>query len=238
MEHIETQVLKRINTLSEIIDTVWVVICVVTILMAQIGFVMKETGSIKMSYNSVILLKSILVIATSSLTFFIVGFGFSVKADGGLLGQDKFIGMNYTYSDYTHFCYYVSLCVMMATIATCSIAERTNTDTYIFFSFVTSGFIFPIGVAWCWNDGWLVNIGFIDYGGASIVHIMGGLAGFMGTYLIGPRVGLFKNDDRLAYILEQDDMLLDYEKNMDNLRNEIEEEKNEIEKQNQKNKKQ
>ena len=47
---------------------------------------MKETGSIKMKYNSVILLKSILVIATSSLTFFIVGFGFSVKADGGLLG--------------------------------------------------------------------------------------------------------------------------------------------------------
>ena len=130
--------------------------------------------------------------------------------------------MNYTYSDYTHFCYYVSLCVMMATIATCSIAERTNTDTYIFFSFVTSGFIFPIGVAWCWNDGWLVNIGFIDYGGASIVHIMGGLAGFMGTYLIGPRVGLFKNDDRLAYILDEDDMMIDCEKNLENLRNEAE----------------
>ena len=130
--------------------------------------------------------------------------------------------MNYTYSDYTHFCYYVSLCVMMATIATCSIAERTNTDTYIFFSFVTSGFIFPIGVAWCWNDGWLVNIGFIDYGGASIVHIMGGLAGFMGTYLIGPRVGLFKSDDRLAYILDEDDMMIDCEKNLENLRNEAE----------------
>ena len=130
--------------------------------------------------------------------------------------------MNYTYSDYTHFCYYVSLCVMMATIATCSIAERTNTDTYIFFSFVTSGFIFPIGVAWCWNDGWLVNIGFIDYGGASIAHIMGGLAGFMGTYLIGPRVGLFKNDDRLAYILDEDDMMIDCEKNLENLRNEAE----------------
>lgn len=114
----------------------------------------------------------------------------------------------------------------MATIATCSIAERTNTDTYIFFSFVTSGFIFPIGVAWCWNDGWLVNIGFIDYGGASIVHIMGGLAGFMGTYLIGPRVGLFKSDDRLAYILDEDDMMIDCEKNLENLRNEFESEEN------------
>ena len=54
-----------------------------------------------------------------------------------------------------------------------------------------------------------MNLGFIDYGGASIVHIMGGLAGFIGTYLIGPRVGLFRQDDNLAFILE--DQLLDDE---------------------------
>ena len=93
---------------------------------------------------------------------------------------------------------------MMATIATCSLAERTNTDTYIFFSFVTSGFIFPVGLAWCWNDGWLVNYGFIDYGGAGIVHIMGGLAGFIGTFLMGPRVGLFRGDERLKFILDDE----------------------------------
>ena len=47
----------------------------------------------------------------------------------------------------------------------------------------------------------------MDHGGASIVHIMGGLAGFIGTYLIGPRVGLFYPDAKLAYVL--DDMYLD-----------------------------
>ena len=31
---------------------------------------------------------------------------------------------------------------------------------------------------------------------------MGGLAGFIGTYLIGPRTGLFQKDRRLEYILE------------------------------------
>ena len=72
--------------MSEILDTVWVVIVVVMVLLAQVGFMMKETGSIKMRKNSVILLKTILVIAMSSLTFFTVGFGFSVKADGGILG--------------------------------------------------------------------------------------------------------------------------------------------------------
>ena len=156
----------------------------------------------------------------SSLTFFVVGFGFSIKANGGVLGEDNFVGMNYTYSDYTRFIYYLSLCVMMATIATCSIAERTNTDTYIFFSFVTSGFIFPIGLAWCWNDGWLENLGFIDYGGASIVHIMGGLAGFIGTSLMGPRIGCFTQDTKLAFILS--DQLLDEDEN-DFKRHDIEE---------------
>jgi Amt family ammonium transporter len=159
-----------------------------------------------------------LVVAVSSLTFFAVGFGFSIDAKGGIIGEDNFVGLNYNYNDYTRFIYYLSLCVVMAQIATCSIAERTNTDTYIFFSFVTSGFIFPIGLAWCWNDGWLQNLGFIDYGGASIVHIMGGLAGFAGTYLIGPRVGIFSPDTKLAYVL--DDIYLDeiYDDNLNNSR--------------------
>ena len=133
-----------------------------------------------------------------------VGYGLSVDANGGILGQDHFMGNNYEYSDYSTFIYYLSLCVMMAAIATGSIAERTHTDTYIFFSFVTSGFIFPIGLAWCWNDGWLTNLGFLDYGGASIVHLMGGMAGFIGTYLVGPRIGNYKADTRMAYVLDDE----------------------------------
>jgi len=35
------------------------------------------------------------------------------------------------------------------------------------------------------------------------VHVMGGIAGFMGTVIIGPRVGLFQKDKILAYLLEE-----------------------------------
>ena len=95
----------------------------------------------------------------------------------------------------------------MSVIATGSIGERVEIDRYIFFSFLTSGFIFPLGLAWCWNDGWLQNIGFLDYGGVSIVHVMGGLAGYMGTLMIGPRVGLFSPDTKLRYILDEEKFL-------------------------------
>lgn len=105
---------NRIDDLSDILDTVWVVVVVIMIILAQAGFMMKETGSIKMRNNSVILLKTNLVIAISSLTFFIVGFGFCINAEGGLMGQDNFIGLNYSYHDYTMFIFFLSLCVMMA----------------------------------------------------------------------------------------------------------------------------
>ena len=161
------------------------------VILSQVGYMMKETGTIKMHNNSVILLKTILVISISSMTFFVVGFGFGVKANGGLVGQDHFFGLNYANQDYTRFVFFFGLCVKMAVIATGSIGGRLEIDRYIFFSFWTSSFIFPLGLAWCWNDGWLQNLGFIDYGGVAIVHIMGGLSGYVGTYLIGPRIGLF-----------------------------------------------
>lgn len=62
------------------------VICAVMVFLSQVGFMMKETGSIKIRFNSAILLKSILVIGVSTLTFFVVGYGFSLNADGGILG--------------------------------------------------------------------------------------------------------------------------------------------------------
>ena len=116
---------------------------------------MRETGSIKLRNNSTILLKTILVISVSSLSFFLVGYGLSMNANGGLLGQDKFAGENFMSGDYCRFIYYFALCVKMSVIATGSIGERVEIDRYIFFSFLTSGFIFPLGLAWCWNDGWL-----------------------------------------------------------------------------------
>ena len=95
----------------------------------------------------------------------------------------------------------------MSVIATGSIGERIEIDRYIFFSFLNSSVIFPLGLAWCWNDGWIQNSGFIDYGGVSIVHVMGGLSGFVGTYLIGPRIGLFNKNNSVSYINDDEKFL-------------------------------
>jgi len=125
------------------------------VLVAQIGHMMKEIGAIKIKFNTLIFMKTILVICFSSLSFFVSGYGFGTNADGGLLGQTHFLGIGFEVLDYGKFIYTLTLCVNMSVISTGSIGERVDTLAYIFFSFVTAGFIFPLGLAWCWGEGWL-----------------------------------------------------------------------------------
>lgn len=92
---------------------------------------------------------------------------------------------------------------MMASIATGPIAERTSLDTYLFFTFLNSALIFPTIMAWCWEDGWLQNLGFKDYGGAGIVHMTAGIAGFVGAILTGPRLCRFGKEKSIEYFLDE-----------------------------------
>ena len=81
--------MDEINTISL---NIWLVICTVMVILSQVGYMMKETGTIKMHSNSVILLKTILVISVSSLTFFFVGYGLGSYVKGGIVGNSHFAG--------------------------------------------------------------------------------------------------------------------------------------------------
>jgi ammonia channel protein AmtB len=55
---------------------------------------MVEYGTIKTLNSTDLLLKNVLVMSVSALTFFCVGYGFSAHADGGLYGQEHFFAFN------------------------------------------------------------------------------------------------------------------------------------------------
>ena len=111
---------------------------------------MIETSHLKLQNNNDILLKNILVKSVSSLTFFIIGYGLSRNAKGGLMGHHFFAGKDFDYEEILTWLHYYSLCVTMASISTGSLIERTKSDTYVFFTFLTSSLVFPLAIAWVW----------------------------------------------------------------------------------------
>jgi Amt family ammonium transporter len=82
-----------------------------------------------------------------------------------------------------------------ATIVSGAIAGRTKYSTYIIFTLFLTAFIYPISGGWQWyGDGaWLADLGFIDFAGSSIVHSVGGWAALCAAWMVGPRIGKYKD---------------------------------------------
>mmetsp|Transcript_21406 Transcript_21406/g.33103 ORF Transcript_21406/g.33103 Transcript_21406/m.33103 type:complete len:130 (-) Transcript_21406:838-1227(-) len=63
------------------------------------------------------------------------------------------------------------------------------------YSFFITGLIYPIVAAWTWGGGWLNTLGFYDFAGSAVIHLVGGSAGLVGAIICGPRIGRFNNPE-------------------------------------------
>jgi len=72
------------------------------------------------------------------------------------------------------------------------VAERMKVEVYIFLSVILSSVVYANLVQWSWDsDGFLFNLGFLDFAGSCIVHLTGGTAALVASTLVGPRRNRF-----------------------------------------------
>ena len=138
-----------------------------------------------------IISKNFFDICVSCLAFYLCGYSFSTNANGGIIGQGKFLSLEFSNENYLDWFYKYSLCSASSTIVSGSLAERCFVDSYIVFSVLMGTVIYPICSSWTLGEGWLHSLNFHDAAGAGSIHMLGGAVGFMGTWLLGPRSGIF-----------------------------------------------
>ena len=81
-----------------------------------------------------------------------------------------------------------------ASIVSGALAERVKMWSFFLFTLFLTAFTYPLIGAWTWGEGWLSDLGFIDFAGSTIVHSTGGWAALAGLVVIGPRLGKFRRD--------------------------------------------
>ena len=74
------------------------------------------------------------------------------------------------------FFFQVVFCAVSLAIVFGAMLDRTKFIGYVIFAIVFSGVIYPIVAHWTWGGGWLLQDGFQDFAGSSIVHLQGALA--------------------------------------------------------------
>jgi Amt family ammonium transporter len=186
----------------------WTLLGGILVMFMQPGFAMVECGLARAKNAANILMKNYVDFAIGSLVFLFLGFGLMFgPSAGGIIGTSGFglSGIDSTTADgqwgLTFWFFQSVFCGTAATIVSGAIAGRTKFSAYLWSSFLISAIIYPVSGHWAWNSlfqsdsgAWLLNLGFVDFAGSTVVHSVGGFVALAGAIVVGPRLGKYTPD--------------------------------------------
>ncbi|MDY7396057.1 ammonium transporter [Aureibaculum sp. 2210JD6-5] len=195
------------------INNVWMMVCTALVFFMHLGFSLLEIGLTRQKNTLNILFKNIFIITVGLLLYCLVGFnlmypgefnGFIAWPNFGIgLGdmQNSFTNADgslyadggYTY--WTDFLFQGMFAATAATIVSGAVAERIKIGPFMAFVVIYVGIVYPIAGSWKWGGGFLdaMETPFYDFAGSTLVHSVGGWAALVAVWLLGSRIGKFKN---------------------------------------------
>lgn len=198
------------------IDNILLFLAAVLVLFMQGGFAMLEAGFNEAKNVVNILSKNLLDLSVGVLLFFAIGFAimypgsYESHADGwngyfafggfGIYSTDPEVGAG-ALNPQIDWLFQAAFAATAATIVSGAVAGRMKFQSYLIYSAVLTGLIYPISGSWKWGGGWLDGMGFHDFAGSVVVHAVGGFAGLAGAIVLGARMGRFSKDGKSQPIL-------------------------------------
>lgn len=185
------------ETLRVDLDTVWLITAAALVFFMQAGFALLEGGMARAKNAVNVIMKNYVDVCLGSLVFWLVGYGLMFGANpSGWFGTDHFLLGNAEGMDYSLLLFHTLFAATAVTIASGAMAERTLYRGYLLGAIVVTALIYPVFGSWVWGglyggQGWLAQLGFIDFAGSTVVHSIGGWVALAGIIVLGPRLGRF-----------------------------------------------
>ncbi|HMR74549.1 MAG TPA: ammonium transporter [Polyangiaceae bacterium] len=196
--------------LQTTVDTVWVLLCAFLVFFMHAGFALLESGLVRKKNVVNVLAKNFMIVASTSIVFYLVGFAFMFGNGNAFIGTTGFFVPNdaslfeslswASVPVSVKFFFQMVFAATAATIVSGAVAERIHYSAFIVFGLLMGAVIYPIAGHWIWGGGFLAELGFLDFAGSTVVHSVGGWAALVGVWLLGPRRGKYAKDGTLKPI--------------------------------------
>jgi Amt family ammonium transporter len=193
------------GAIADGVNNVWILVVCFLIFFMQPGFALLEAGQVRAKNVGNVLMKNMTDWTLGVLVFFVVGA--AVSSIVGMLtapGTALDIGSAFAYINdptaYIGWFFGAVFAMTAATIVSGAVAGRMNFTAYVFVAAAMTAIIYPVVTGMTWAGGLLsgsgyvgqaLGTGYLDFAGATVVHMVGGLAGLVGAKMVGPREGRF-----------------------------------------------
>ncbi len=194
-------------------NNVWMMVCTALVFFMHLGFAFLEIGLTRQKNTLNILFKNVFIITVGLLLYCLVGFNLMYPGEfNGFLGFAGFgldaplvdgaldLAYNEGYTYWTDFLFQGMFAATAATIVSGAVAERIKILPFMIFVIIYVGFIYPLAGSWKWGGGFLDmrETPFYDFAGSTLVHSVGGWAALVAVWLLGARIGKFKDGKPMA----------------------------------------
>lgn len=198
------------------VDNFFLLICAVLVLFMQAGFAMLTAGFVSQKNVVNILFKNVMDMCVGVTLYFLIGYGLMYPTAGtnppeieegetlnayfafggvGVNTEAPLIDAGNLHPQ-IDWLFQAAFAAAAATIVAGSVAGRMQFKAYLIYSAILTGIIYPISGYWKWGGGWLDQLGFYDFAGSGVVHMVGGFAGLAGAICLGSRLGRYTADGK------------------------------------------
>jgi Amt family ammonium transporter len=205
-----TQISAQVTELAYALDTFYFLVMGALVMWMAAGFTMLEAGLVRAKNTAEILTKNVGLYSIACIMYMLCGYTIMYPGDefagglfqslstigSGMLGSadnsaaDVIAGDAY-YSNLSDFFFQVVFVATAMSIVSGAVAERMKLWSFLLFSVVLTGFIYPVQGFWKWGGGFLQEAGFQDFAGSGVVHLCGAAAALAGVLLLGARKGKY-----------------------------------------------
>ncbi len=185
------------------LDTVWLLLCAGLMFLMQPGFMCLESGLTRSKSSIDVAIKNLVDFGLSILLFWAFGYALMFgDSTAGWFGKGQAFPAleDLDLWPVAFFVFQAMFCGTAVTIVSGAVAERLRFRAYLLVTLLASGPIYTAFGHWAWNgldhftfSGWLGELGFRDFAGATVVHGTGGWLALAAVLAVGPRQGRFPN---------------------------------------------
>jgi ammonium transporter, Amt family len=185
-------------------DTAWVLICAALVMLMTIPGLALFYGGLSRKKNVLsTIMYSFFAMVLISLQWSVWGYSLAFGPDvGHLIGNLDWIGLKgvgfapnpdyaATIPHQAFMIFQMMFAVITPALISGAFAERMRFPAFMAFILLWATFIYDPVAHWVWGvDGWLRNLGALDFAGGTVVHILSGVSGLVVCLVLGKRKGL------------------------------------------------